>query len=120
MSQAPGPGQGYYSYEIISDQPTYEQAIKPLGSQGSGFPGILMGIGALGEGIGNLVRGIRGEAPAPPGLATQKLYDYLNPDKQDSSLAALLEKLLTERKDDVELAVKSGSTDISKAGNIYS
>lgn len=119
MSQAPGPGQGYYSYEIISDQPTYEQAIKPLGSQGSSLPGVLMGIGALGEGIGRLVQGIRGDLPpAPPGLATQKLYDYLNPDKQDSSLAALLEKLLTDKKDDVELVLKPGTTDISKTGNI--
>lgn len=99
------------------------QLDKPLytpSSSGGGFDwkGTLLGIGALGEGVGNLIRGIRGEAPAPMGMATRALSDYLNPNKQDSSLAQLLEKLLTEKKDDIELVVKSGSTDISKSGGI--
>jgi hypothetical protein len=80
--------------------------------------GTLAGIGALGEGVGNLIRGIRGELPAPMGMATSKLSEYFNRDKQDSSLAILLEKLLREKEEDIDLKTKTGSTDISKAGGI--
>lgn len=82
------------------------------------WKGTLMGIGALGEGVGNLIRGIRGEAPAPMGMATRALSDYLNPNKQDSSLALLLEKLLSDKKDDVELALRPGATDVTKMGGV--
>ena len=96
------------------DKPLYT----PSGGGGTNWGGILTGIGALGEGVGNLIRGIRGELPAPMGMATSALSDYFNSGKQDSSLAILLEKLLREEKDDIDLRTKSGSTDISKVGGI--
>lgn len=113
MSQAPGPGQGYYSYEIISDQPTYEKAIEPLGKSGSGLFENLMGAGALFEGIGQLARGLRGEPPAPMGMATRSLSDYLNQGRQDSMLAKLIEQL-TEDNTGVELNLKPGTKDITR------
>lgn len=73
----------------------------------------LMGAGALFEGIGQLARGIRGEPPAPMGMATRALSDYLNQGRQDSMLARLIEQL-TEDNTGVELNLKPGSKDITR------
>ncbi len=73
----------------------------------------LLGAGALFEGIGQLARGIRGEPPAPMGMATRALSDYLNQGRQESMLARLLEQL-SEDNTGIALTLKPGTKDITK------
>lgn len=58
--------------------------------------GTLYGAGALAEGIGNLVRGIRGDDVPPSRMAGQALERYMKKDEPDY-LMALLSKLVNER-----------------------
>jgi len=43
---------------------------------GNSFAQTALGVGALAEGIGNVIRGIKGMDPAPPGMATSALASF--------------------------------------------
>jgi hypothetical protein len=58
--------------------------------------GTLYGAGALAEGIGNLVRGIRGDDVPPSRMAGQAFERYTKKDEPDY-LMALLSKIVRER-----------------------
>lgn len=58
--------------------------------------GTLYGGGAFLEGIGNLVRGIRGDDVLPSRMAGQAFEKYIKKDKPDY-LTALLSKIISER-----------------------
>ena len=62
---------------------------------GSSFAQTALGLGALAEGIGNVVRGIKGMDPAPPGMATSALSNYFQ-EKPDTSLERILDRLFME------------------------
>jgi hypothetical protein len=54
-----------------------------------------MGIGSIAEGIGNVIRGVKGMEPAPMGMATRALSDYFS-QKQDTTLERILDRLFSE------------------------
>ena len=58
--------------------------------------GTLYGAGALAEGIGNLIRGIRGDDALPSRMAGQAFEKYMKKDQPDY-LTALLSKIISER-----------------------
>lgn len=62
---------------------------------GSSFAQTALGIGALAEGLGNIIRGVKGMDPAPPGMATSALSSYFQ-EKPDSSLERILDRLFME------------------------
>ena len=70
--------------------------------------GTLYGAGALAEGIGNLIRGIRGDDVPPSRMAGQALDRYLQKDQPDT-LTALLSKIIQERQGQKSPLLKGGS-----------
>ena len=64
-----------YEGAFTNPVPSYgERMFTPSPAKpGNSFAQTALGIGALAEGIGNVVRGIKGMDPAPPGMATSAL-----------------------------------------------
>jgi len=62
---------------------------------GGSFAQTALGLGALAEGIGNVIRGVKGMEPAPPGMATSALSNYFQ-QKPDTSLERILDRLFME------------------------
>ena len=62
---------------------------------GNSFAQTALGVGALAEGIGNVIRGIKGMDPAPPGMATSALASFFQ-QQPDTSLERILARLLSE------------------------
>jgi hypothetical protein len=62
---------------------------------GNSFAQTALGVGALAEGIGNVIRGIKGMDPAPPGMATSALASFFQ-QQPDTSLERILDRLLSE------------------------
>jgi hypothetical protein len=62
---------------------------------GNSFAQTALGVGALAEGIGNVIRGVKGMDPAPPGMATSALASFFQ-QQPDTSLEKILDRLLTE------------------------
>lgn len=79
----PVPG---YGSQMFTPSPT-----KP----GTSFGETALGIGAIAEGLGNVIRGIKGMEPAPQGMATRALSDYFT-QKPDTTLEKILDRLFTE------------------------
>lgn len=84
--------------------------------------GTLYGAGALAEGIGNLVRGIRGDDVPPSRMAGQAFEKYMKKDEPDY-LMALLSKLVNERESQKNpllrpINLQSGSKNVF--GSIFS
>jgi hypothetical protein len=86
-----------YGGAFTNPVPSYgERMFTPSPAKpGNSFAQTAMGIGALAEGIGNVVRGIKGMDPAPPGMATSALSNYFQ-EKPDTSLERILDRLFTE------------------------
>jgi hypothetical protein len=94
----PGSDFGGYGSSVFKDSvPGYGDRIFTPSPQkpGNSFAQTAMGIGALAEGIGNVIRGIKGMDPAPPGMATSALSNYFQ-EKPDTSLERILDRLFME------------------------
>jgi hypothetical protein len=63
------------------------------GLSDSPFSNAWVGGSLLLEGIGNLVRGIRGMEPAPQGMATRMISDYIAQQRDEERLNKILERL---------------------------
>ena len=86
-----------YSGAFTSPVPSYgSQVFTPSPTKpGSSFGETALGIGAIAEGLGNVIRGIKGMEPAPQGMATSALASYFQ-QKPDTSLERILDRLFTE------------------------
>jgi hypothetical protein len=62
---------------------------------GQSFGELALGIGSIAEGIGNVIRSVKGMDPAPPGMATRSLSDYFG-QKEDTTLERILDRLFSE------------------------
>lgn len=82
----------------------------------------LYGAGALAEGIGNLVRGIRGDDTPPSRMAGKAFEEYKNKDKPDY-LMALLREIVAQRESQNNPLLslfKTGSGSNKVFGSIFS
>ena len=70
------------------------------GLSDSPFSNAWVGGGLLLEGIGNMIRGIRGMEPAPPGMATRMLSDYIAQQRDEDRLNKILDRIGGGSKDD--------------------
>lgn len=59
----------------------------------SPFANAWIGGSLLLEGIGNLVRGIRGMEPAPQGMATRMISDYIAQQRDEDRLNKILDRI---------------------------
>lgn len=59
----------------------------------SPFANAWVGGSLLLEGIGNMIRGIRGMEPAPQGMATRMISDYLAQQRDEDRLNKILERI---------------------------
>lgn len=87
-----------YGSSVFKDSvPGYgEQMFTPSPAKpGNSFAQTALGVGALAEGIGNVIRGIKGMDPAPPGMATSALANFFQ-QQPDTSLEKILDRLLFE------------------------
>jgi hypothetical protein len=75
-----------YGRQVMAPSP-----VKP----GQSFGELALGIGSIAEGIGNVVRSIKGMDPAPPGIATRSLTDFIGQNK-DTTLERILDRLFSE------------------------
>lgn len=84
--------------------------------------GTLYGAGALAEGIGNLVRGIRGDDVPPSRMAGQAFEKYMKKDEPDY-LTAMLKEIINERRNQNNPLLrlfKTGSSSDKVLGSIFS
>lgn len=89
---------GSYGSSVFKDSvPSYgSQILSPSPAKpGNSFAQTALGIGALAEGLGNVIRGVKGMDPVPPGMATSALASYFQ-EKPDTSLEQILDRLFTE------------------------
>jgi hypothetical protein len=63
------------------------------GGLDSPFNNALMGGSLLLEGLGNMIRGIRGMEPAPQGMATRMLSDYIAQQRDEDRLNKILDRI---------------------------
>ena len=77
--------------ESLSVSPETASPAKP-GAE-SPFSNAWVGGSLLLEGLGNLARGIRGMDPAPPGMATRMITDYVAQQREDKRFKELLDRL---------------------------
>lgn len=76
----------------LSVSPENASPVKP-GSD-SPFANAWVGGTLLLEGLGNLARGIRGMDPAPPGMATRMITDYVAQQREEKRYNDLLDRLV--------------------------
>jgi hypothetical protein len=69
------------------------------GISDSPFSNAWVGGSLLLEGIGNLVRGIRGMEPAPQGMATRMISDYIAQQRDEQRLEKILERIGGSKED---------------------
>lgn len=76
------------------------EGLAPSPSSGPSKPGLdspfanaWVGGSLLLEGIDNMIRGIRGVEPAPPGMATRMVSDYLAQQRDENRLNKILERI---------------------------
>ena len=87
------------SYEFWRDNPISSASASSSSpaKPGGGLMGTLMGIGAIGEGIGNIIGAYReGSDYRPQRFAMDALKEYMNQGKKDP-LEQILEKVLATR-----------------------
>jgi hypothetical protein len=86
-----------FNIPSIPNVPSYGgQVMAPSPQQpGRSFGETALGIGSIAEGIGNVVRSLRGMDPAPPGMATRALSDYFG-QKQDTTLEKILDRIFAD------------------------
>jgi len=86
------------SYRDVIPTPATPTGPKPFDWKGAGDA-----LGGLMGGVGNLIRGIRGEAPIP--MAGQGLGNYLQNNDQDQFLTNLISSIIskTQAESDPEL-----------------
>lgn len=65
---------------------------KPGGLDGP-FSNALIGGSILLEGLGNLIRGVRGLEPAPQGMATRMVSDYIAQQRDEDRLNKILDRI---------------------------
>ena len=75
-----------YGRQVMAPSP-----VKP----GQSFGELALGIGSIAEGIGNVVRSLKGMDPAPPGIATRSLTDFMGQNK-DTTLERILDRLFAD------------------------
>jgi hypothetical protein len=71
---------------------------KPGGSD-SPFNNAWIGGSILLEGLGNMIRGIRGMEPAPQGMATRMISDYIAKQQDEDRLNKILERIGGSKED---------------------
>jgi hypothetical protein len=86
------------AYEGLAPS-TSPSPAKPGGSE-SPFANAWVGGSILLEGLGNMVRGIRGREPAPQGMATRMLSDYIAQQRDEDRLNKILDRIGGGAKDD--------------------
>lgn len=64
---------------------------------GNSFAQTALGVGALAEGIGNVIRAAKGMEPGPPGMAGSFMGQFMQ-QNQDTALEKILDRLFTETK----------------------
>lgn len=81
----------------ISNVPSYgSQIMAPSPQQpGRSFGEVALGIGSIAEGLGNVIRSIKGMDPVPQGMATRALGDYFG-QKQDTTLEKILDRIFAD------------------------
>ncbi len=84
-------------FSFPKDVPGYgRQVMAPSPAKpGQSFGELALGIGSIAEGIGNVIRSVKGMDPAPPGMATRSLSDYFG-QKEDTTLERILDRLFSE------------------------
>ena len=88
--------------DVIPTPPT--PTSKPFDWQAAG-----QAIGGLMGGVGNLIRGIRGEAPIP--LAGYGLGNYLQNNDQDKFLTDLISSIITKTRTESDPILRSSTRD---------
>ena len=63
------------------------------GGLDSPFSNALIGGSFLLEGLGNMIRGIRGMEPAPQGMATRMVSDYIAQQRDEDRLNKILDRI---------------------------
>ena len=79
------------AYEGLAPS-TRPSPAKPGGSE-SPFANAWVGGSILLEGLGNMVRGIRGMEPAPQGMATRMISDYIAQQRDEDRLNKILDRI---------------------------
>ena len=79
------------AYEGLAPS-TRPSPAKPGGSE-SPFSNALIGGSLLLEGLGNMIRGIRRMEPAPPGMATRMVSDYIAQQRDEDRLNKILDRI---------------------------
>ena len=88
-------------------------APKPFDSKGAGDA-----LGGLMGGVGNLIRGIRGEAPSPFPMAGQGLGNYLENNDQDQFLTNLISSIISKTQAESDPVLSPGKIPASPKGII--
>lgn len=86
-------------------------APKPFDWKGAGDA-----LGGLMGGVGNLIRGIRGEAPIP--MAGQGLRNYLENNDQDQFLTNLISSIISKTQAESDPVLSPGRIPVSPKGII--
>lgn len=81
-----------YSGAFGSLSPSTSPSPAKPGSE-SPFANAWVGGSLLLEGLGNMVRGIRGMEPAPQGMATRMISDYIAQQRDEDRLNKILDRL---------------------------
>jgi hypothetical protein len=88
-------------------------APKPFDWKGAGDA-----LGGLMGGVGNLIRGIRGEAPIPSPMAGQGLGNYLENNDQDQFLTNLISSIISKTQAESDPVLSPGKIPASPKGII--
>ena len=106
------------SYEFWRDNPiSSTSAGSSPAKPGGGLMGTLMGIGAIGEGIGNIIGAYReGSGYRPQRFAMDALREYMNEGKKDP-LEQILEKILSDRQGTFSYTPKKDPKEVAFSGS---
>jgi len=91
--ESPEFGTNTFSSVAQSLAPATSPSPAKPGGLDSPFSNALVGGSVLLEGLGNLIRGIRGMEPAPQGMATRMVYDYIAQQRDEDRLNKILDRI---------------------------
>lgn len=105
------PGQFASPEYRVNDFSAVAEGLAPSTSPSPSKPGVSdspfsnawVGGSLLLEGINNLVRGIRGMEPAPQGMATRMISDYIAQQRDEQRLEKILERIGGSKEDSSSL-----------------
>lgn len=89
--------------DVIPTRPT------PMGPKPFDWAGAANAFGSALGGVGNLIRGIRGEAPIP--MAGYGLGNYLQNNDQDKFLTDLISSIITKTRTESDPLLRSSTAD---------